>query len=369
MDRKRNEKRGFTLVELLVVITIIGMLMGLLLPAVQAAREAGRRNTCMNNQRELSLASINYESSKRSFPGFHMQIRPQGWVPGNSCVDTSWMTYLLPYFERTDIWNLWNYNPTPSNGIQSTPTAAYLRMLVCPSDPPDSINAGADGPTAYQANGFVFRDDYLVSNGTSYSANKGLSINSISSKDGTSQTLMISENLRNFALSNSSATGGNLPSRPGGTKEHNWWGYPTYNGLWGCTSGSNSGYAPFQISFGWNYLGAGNSISSLVSNPSNSSYTPGPWFTPVPASPSASNQDIYYSMYMADNLESNHSGGAVVSFCDNHTMFLRGDISYITYEQLCNHNDMGIPVGNTYYGTTANPGFVVPPLAEDTYNQ
>ena len=67
--RIRMRKRAFTLVELLVVITIIGMLMALLLPAVQAAREAGRRATCMNNQKNISLALMTYEGSRKAFPG------------------------------------------------------------------------------------------------------------------------------------------------------------------------------------------------------------------------------------------------------------------------------------------------------------
>ena len=71
MSRK---KRGFTLVELLVVITIIGMLVGLLMPAVQSAREAGRRAQCMNNQKQINLALSQYESAKGRFPRLRRRI-------------------------------------------------------------------------------------------------------------------------------------------------------------------------------------------------------------------------------------------------------------------------------------------------------
>ena len=63
-----NRKVGFTLVELLVVIAIIGVLVGLLLPAVQAAREAARRMSCKNNLKQLSLATLNFETAHRRFP-------------------------------------------------------------------------------------------------------------------------------------------------------------------------------------------------------------------------------------------------------------------------------------------------------------
>jgi prepilin-type N-terminal cleavage/methylation domain-containing protein len=68
--------QGFTLVELLVVITIIGMLMALLLPAVQAAREAGRRATCTNNEKQIAAAMLIFESGRQCFPGYKNKVGP-----------------------------------------------------------------------------------------------------------------------------------------------------------------------------------------------------------------------------------------------------------------------------------------------------
>ncbi|MGQ9915305.1 MAG: type II secretion system protein, partial [Thermogutta sp.] len=101
MVRKCSRRRGFTLVELLVVITIIGMLVSLLLPAVQAAREAGRRAQCLNNQKQLATALLNYESSRREFPGYRFFVDQ-----GKTIVGT-WIVSLFPYLERTDLERIW----------------------------------------------------------------------------------------------------------------------------------------------------------------------------------------------------------------------------------------------------------------------
>jgi len=94
-----SEKRpfGFTLVELLVVIAIIGILVALLLPAIQAAREAARRTKCINNLKNLGLACLNYESAKRSYP-------PSSSTASDKSVNgLSWEVLVLPYVEESGI--------------------------------------------------------------------------------------------------------------------------------------------------------------------------------------------------------------------------------------------------------------------------
>ena len=109
-------KRGFTLVELLVVIAIIGILIGMLLPAVQQVREAARRTECMNNMRQLGLATLNYESAFMEFPpatqrnstgrtdvrGVAPRRRPTASDP-NDARKFSWGTFILPFIEQNNL--------------------------------------------------------------------------------------------------------------------------------------------------------------------------------------------------------------------------------------------------------------------------
>ena len=107
----REFRGGFTLVELLVVIAIIGILVGLLLPAVQAAREVARRMQCSNNVKQLGLAVHNFESTYRKLPH-------SGQCGSTGSTTTPYMihstpTQLLPYIEQTAIYNMFDHNADP----------------------------------------------------------------------------------------------------------------------------------------------------------------------------------------------------------------------------------------------------------------
>jgi len=133
----RRRRTGFTLIELLVVIAIIGVLIALLLPAVQAAREAARRSQCINNLKQLGLALQNYHDSLGSLPWDH---GPGGWNEWGS------VPLMLPYMEQQPLFNALNFAYTnmacdPGNGSNGNTSVCYatLSVLQCPSDT-DRIN-------------------------------------------------------------------------------------------------------------------------------------------------------------------------------------------------------------------------------------
>lgn len=124
-QRRASSRFGFTLVELLVVIGIIAVLLGLLLPAVQAAREAARASECQNNMKQLGLATLNFESTYRAFPPRRQTKEPkQGWGP-----------FLLPYLDQVPLAHLYdiqqNFYAPANQPLVSTP----LKVFVCPSAP------------------------------------------------------------------------------------------------------------------------------------------------------------------------------------------------------------------------------------------
>src|SRR5215471_19085407 len=127
---KPRKQNAFTLVELLVVITIIGMLVALLLPAVNSARESGRQATCMNNQRNIGQAVQQYVAAKEYFPGFRQVLKVPTLSLPNALV--SWRITILPYMQKDD---LYQSIKNAAVGFASSPTALpYLDFYTCPSD-------------------------------------------------------------------------------------------------------------------------------------------------------------------------------------------------------------------------------------------
>lgn len=138
----RRKKAGFTLIELLVVIAIIAVLTGLLLPAVQQAREAARRTQCKNNLKQIGLAILNYESVYQVFPRAFSVTTSNSMGPTGS-YGVSTMTVILPFLDQWNVYEQINVsrpaldssNLPPGNRAYSTSLAVYL----CPSTPANSV--------------------------------------------------------------------------------------------------------------------------------------------------------------------------------------------------------------------------------------
>ena len=133
-QRQRGAGRGFTLVELLVVIAIIGTLVALLLPAVQAAREAARSNTCRNNLKNLQTGLAQRESSLNNYPGYINNLGVKGT---SRQVRASWVVLLFPYIEQQPLWDRWSQDmANASSGAVLDSAKSSIEILICPSDPP-----------------------------------------------------------------------------------------------------------------------------------------------------------------------------------------------------------------------------------------
>jgi prepilin-type N-terminal cleavage/methylation domain-containing protein/prepilin-type processing-associated H-X9-DG protein len=219
MNRRRS---GFTLIELLVVVAIIGVMIGMLLPAVQKVREAANRITCTNNLKQIGLALHNYHDTFKRLPYGKSPVYTN--VPG-APVYARWSTHsqILPYLEQDNLYNSINFTYPPETPDMSTPDMpdymmAYqnpgrinadacrtrVSIFLCPSD---SVNESVDWPgqTNYAGNqGTAFlcdlceaqpstMDPALRPNGVFYFMSK---VRLADLVDGTSQTALFSEKLR-----------------------------------------------------------------------------------------------------------------------------------------------------------------------------
>jgi prepilin-type N-terminal cleavage/methylation domain-containing protein len=313
-----SQTRGFTLIELLVVIAIIGVLVALLLPAVQGAREAARRAQCLNNLKQMGLALHNYEGSNGAYPP--AKIFSGSCVNSNGGVgwvlNTTGFTLILPFLEQQPLWNAYNFSQASSGSawqttgiggppntilagdpaVNTTVVGTLVSGYVCPSDiTPDVTNLAGTGTYArIQAR----RSNYLFSSGiyTDFDcpgpkpgirpakAFQGAFYTDFSTtgrdfRDGLSNTFMIGESLQ---LKVSSDYGP-------------YWGSGTHTAVHGRIVPANSPGAPDWMP---------NAPSSVLTSPSNPAKLPYAWV-----------------------FSSKHPGGVLMLFGDGAVKFIKNSIN------------------------------------------
>lgn len=214
-----SSRRGFTLVELLVVIAIIGTLVGLLLPAINAARESARQAECLNNMKELGTAMVSYATSKDKFPGWADSVKttiPAGVrgmdADGNAAngldLGVTWAFKILPELDQQSLSDQILTNNNNTAGDITSASSIYMKpprveVFICPSDRGTNEEIGK---LSYVVNtGYFDRDtgnSYVVDkkeNGICHDLRPGRDGPSVrlgaDVKDGGSTTLLMSENI------------------------------------------------------------------------------------------------------------------------------------------------------------------------------
>ncbi|MEN0110522.1 MAG: DUF1559 domain-containing protein [Planctomycetota bacterium] len=353
---------GFTLVELLVVIAIIGTLVALLLPAVQGAREAARRNTCSNNMKQFVTAMLNHDTNQRKLPGYVNELPNRASTKFNAPPAlagahsvgrrASWVVALFPYTEQDALWDRWKQTflaDTPASDAADVANGDLpeLAGTQCPSDAPDApgtpalsyvVNAGqalldesrddSDTPFGLIGNGEFLTNGVFFDlsqrstgdhgngwqagqDGREFGPRLQSSIDYIQSNDGTSMTAMITENLH--AL---------------------WWTYPqnpSFYGPAGLDPGVNQVLdAKHHFGFVWHNLPNQNADSSWqrVNGGTDAEIAPVENTSPRNASnPNGFPEWLGYPT-------SNHPGGVNMGFCDGRIQYVSERINDVVYAQI-----------------------------------
>ena len=353
---------AFTLVELLVVIAIIGMLIALLLPAVQAAREAARRMQCTNHVKQLSLAAHTFHDAHERIPNngedtFWMGHSPSGtgypgpyfdpwrWGPGriDGIDQYSFLTCLLPFVEQgaliseieghlsaavyplADGWGAWIPNPHPRDGntipnptSERSPFCTNVTSFLCPSDGNAPVSGEVKGRTNYR----ICRGDHMVGDAWRDARNsendRGIGrmgrwgdVTLALITDGTSNTMFVSESLvspnDDSDLYKSSIARG-IAAIHGGAAMH----CSATRG----TSGSFQPGTPILNSKGHTWANYRTMYTGF-----NAALAPN-----QPSCAAGGDDDLGYGQAIALTASSNHTGGVNVGFCDGSVRFVSDSV-------------------------------------------
>lgn len=347
---------GFTLIELLVVIAIMAVLIALLLPAVQQAREAARRMQCRNNLKQLGLALHNYESSFKTFPpGRIVYVSPgDDGTPGANANATagngdcfSGYAHLLPYLDQQTLYNQINFQKGPDTSANDTVVGVQPTVFLCPTDPGRYSLTQDTIPVALT--------NYVMNTGTTFPIspnnpsgklitgifyeNSRIRMRDIS--DGTSNTICLSEQV----LSE--------PTDPTGIGINNgsgtWSGVQPTSGFVLTTGNNNSNNGPELINYPGDCL-AGNKLQLTRGNrllygaPGHTMYNhiraPNDLNIDCRGGLPHSSRNQYWWSRLSHNVaaHSKHIGGVHSVFADGHVDFISNSVDVSVWQGLGSRN-------------------------------